>query len=281
MGDFLLARAITKQHAKTFYFASRFLKKDKRNAAYAVYAICRLSDEAVDAGKNTQPEQSLAKLEKNITAVYNQAVLDNAILSAFRQTVEKYKIPQEYFRDLIAGMYLDLRKNRYKNFAELSDYCYKVAGVVGLTTLQIFGYKDQKAKDYAVELGIAMQLTNILRDLKEDFDRGRIYIPEDEMARFAVTETDICEGRLSDNFKALLKFQIARAREYYANSKCGIKMIGDANSRFVVCAMTDIYSGILNSIEKSNYDIFSRRAHVSILGKITTVLKIILKGDYR
>ncbi len=276
-----MARAITKKHAKTFYFASRFLKKDKRNAAYAVYAICRLSDEAVDAGKNTQHEQSLEKLEKNITAAYNQTVLDNAILSAFRQTAEKHKIPQEYFRDLIAGMYLDLRKNRYKNFAELYDYCYKVAGVVGLTMLQIFGYKNPKAKDYAVDLGIAMQLTNILRDIKEDFERGRIYIPEDEMARFAVTETDICEGRLSDNFKALLKFQIARAREYYANSKWGIKMIGDANSRFVVSAMADIYSGILNSIEKHNYNVFSRRAHVSILGKITAALKIILKGEYR
>jgi len=281
MDGFLLARAITKQHAKTFYFASRFLKTDKRNAAYAVYAICRLSDETVDNAASGSSEQSLEKLEKNIAAVYNQAVLDNAILSAFRQTVEKYKIPIEYFLELIAGMYLDLRKNRYKNFAELRDYCYKVAGVVGLTMLQIFGYKDQKTKDCAVGLGIAMQLTNILRDIEEDFGRGRIYLPEDEMARFGVTETDICEGRVNNNFKALLKFQIARAREYYANSKLGIKMIGDANSRFVVCAMADIYSGILNSIEKNNYDIFSRRAHVNILGKITAVIKIILKGDYR
>ena len=281
MDGFLLARAITKQHAKTFYFASRFLKTDKRNAAYAVYAICRISDETVDNAASSSSEQSLAKLEKNIADVYNQAALDNAILSALRQTVEKYKIPQEYFRELIAGMYLDLRKNRYKNFAELSDYCYKVAGVVSLTMLQIFGYKDQKAKDYAVDLGIAMQLTNILRDIKEDFGRGRIYLPEDGMSRFGVTETDICEGRANDNFKALLKFYISRAREYYANYKSGIKMIDDANSRFVVCAMADIYSGILDSIEKNNYDIFSRRAHVGILGKITAVLKIILKGEYR
>lgn len=281
MDGFILARAITKQYAKTFYFASRFLKTDKRNAAYAVYAICRISDETVDNAAGGSSEQSLEKLEKNIAAAYNQTVPDNAILSAFRQTVEKYKIPQEYFRELIAGMYLDLRKNRYKNFVELYDYCYKVAGVVGLAILQIFGYNDQKAKDYAVDLGIAMQLTNILRDIKEDFYRGRIYLPEDEMSRFGVTENDISEGRISDNLKALLKFHISRAREYYANYKSGIKMIDGANSRFVVCAMADIYSGILDSIEKDNYDIFSRRAHVGILSKVTAVLKIILKGEYR
>jgi phytoene synthase len=281
MNGFLLTKAITKEYAKTFYFASRFLKKDNKSAAYAVYAICRISDEIVDNAAGGSPEQNLEKMEKNIAAAYNQPVLENAILSAFRQTVEKYKIPREYFRDLIAGMYLDLRKNRYKNFTELYDYCYKVAGVVSLTMLQIFGYKDQKAKDHAVDLGIAMQLTNILRDVKEDFERGRLYIPEDELARFGVTETDIRESRMNSNFEALFKFQIARAREYYAKSKSGIKMITDVNSRFVVLAMADIYSGILNSIEKNHYDIFSRRAHVSILGKITAALRIILKGEYR
>lgn len=281
MDGFQIAQMITKKCAKTFYFASRFLKQDKRNAAYAVYAICRISDEAVDNAAAGSPEQRLEKLKKNIVDVYNQAIADNAILSAFRQTVEKYQIPQEYFKELIAGMYLDLHKNRYKNFAELSDYCYKVAGVVGLIMLKIFGFNEQKAKDYAVDLGIAMQLTNILRDIREDFARGRIYLPEDEMADFGVTEADISENRVNDNFKALLKFQIARAREYYTNSKLGIKMIAGANSRFVVCAMTDIYAGILNSIEKNNYDVFSRRAHVGILAKLNTILKIILKGEYR
>lgn len=281
MDGFLIARAITKQYAKTFYFASRFLKKDKRKAAYTIYAICRISDETVDNAKIDYAGQNLEKLEKNIAAVYNQAVPEDAILSAFSQTVEKYKIPQEYFKDLIAGMYLDLRKNRYKNFAELYDYCYKVAGVVGLIMLQIFGYKDTRAQSYAVDLGIAMQLTNIVRDVKEDYLRGRIYLPEDEMKRFSVAETDIAAARINENIQQLLKFQIDRAREYYKNAKSGISLIEDRNSRFVVCAMANIYSGILNSIEKNNYDIFSRRAHVSISGKISAVLKIMLKGEYR
>lgn len=281
MDDFQQARAFAKEYAKTFYFASRFLNKDKRNAAYAVYAICRISDETVDNPALLHPGQNLEQLKKNIAAVYSPGVLDNALLSALRQSVEKYKIPREYFSDLIAGMHLDLKKNRYKNFAELRDYCYKVAGVVGLMVLEIFGYADQKAKNYAVDLGIAMQLTNILRDIKEDFKRGRIYIPQDELASFGISQTDISQEKISERFKALLKFQIARAREYYANSKSGIKLINDANSRFVVWAMADIYSGILNSIEKINYNVFSRRAQVSLFGKIVAVLKILLKGEYR
>lgn len=281
MDGFLLAEAITKKYAKTFYFASRFLKRDKRNAAYAVYALCRLSDEAVDAKENIRPEQGLNRLKENIGSAYRNGVLENDLLEAFRQTVNKYAISQRYFDELIAGMYMDLSKSRYKNFSELYEYCYKVAGVVGLIMLQIFGYKDPQAQSYAVDLGIAMQLTNILRDVKEDYLRQRIYLPEDEMRRFGVNETDISEGRVNDNFKALLKFEISKAREYYNNSKLGVKMIGDVNSRFVVLAMADIYSGILNAIEKNNYDIFSKRAHVGILEKINAILKIILKGEYR
>lgn len=276
-----LAQTITKKYAKTFYFASRFLKRDKRNAAYAVYALCRISDEAVDAKENTQPGQSLKMLKEIIGSAYGSLALENTLLEAFRETVNKYGIPKKYFDELIAGMDMDLSVNRYKNFAELYEYCYRVAGVVGLIMLQIFGYEDLRAQNYAVDLGIAMQLTNILRDVKEDFLRGRIYLPEDEMGRFGVTQADISAGRLNDNFKKLLKFQVARARQYYANSKPGIKMISDPGSRFVTCAMADIYSGILNSIEKNSYDIFSKRARVGLSGKISAVFKIMLKGEYR
>lgn len=281
MEGFLQAEAITKKYASTFYFSSHFLSEEKRLAAYAIYAICRISDETVDNADRGSSKQNLVKLLEYITAAYNHAPADNALLSAFSQTVDKYKIPKKYFLELIAGMYLDLEKNRYNDFDELYDYCYKVAGVVGLIMLQIFGYKDMRAQGYAVDLGIAMQLTNILRDIKEDYSRGMIYLPKDEMMRFNVTETDISEGHVNTNFKALLKFQISRAREYYVNSRSGLNMINDRSSRFVVCAMANIYSGILNSIEKHNYNVFSRRAHVILLGKITSILKILLKGDYR
>jgi len=278
MKGFLLAEAITREHAKTFYFASRFLKKDKRNAAYAVYALCRLSDDAVDNPVSSHSQQTLEELERKISDAYKGKNIDDPLLSAFRQTIEQYHIPQEYFQDLISGIRLDLEKNRYSNFAQLLDYCYKVAGVVGLIMLRIFGYQDKQAERYAVELGIAMQLTNILRDIKEDFARGRIYLPQDELQHFQVTESDISSARINEKFRQLLKFQIARARKYYQSAKSGIPLIEDKNSRFVVLAMSDIYSGILKDIEKNNYDVFSRRARVSIIDKINAVLKIILKG---
>lgn len=280
MEGLLLAEAITKLHAKTFYFASRFLKKEKRSAAYAVYAICRISDEAVDGKQGPLALGSLDILQQKINSVYKNAPPADSLLLAFQQSINKYHIPKKYFDALIEGMHMDLYKNRYKNFEELYDYCYKAAGVVGLIMLEIFGYTDPKAADYAINLGVAMQLTNILRDIKEDFDRNRIYLPEDEMRRFQVSENDIFGSQINENFKALMKFQIARSREYYEKAEQGIKMLGDLNSRFVACAMAGIYSGILNSIEKNDFDVFSRRACVSTPGKIIAVLKIIFKGKY-
>ncbi len=281
MDGFLLAKAITKKHAKTFYFASWFLEKNKRNAAYAVYAICRASDETVDGEQGLSAQKNLASLQQKIDSAYNNVPLDDPLLLAFQQTINKYHIPKEYFNALIEGMHMDLYKNRYQNFEELSDYCYKVAGVVGLIMLEIFGYTSPKTTDYAVSLGIAMQLTNILRDIKEDFKRGRIYLPENEMQDFEVSEIDISQSRINDNFKALMKFQITRSREYYEKAKQGIKMLDGLNSRLVVLAMADIYAGILKAIEKNDYDIFTRRACVNMPGKINAILKIILKGEYR
>ncbi len=280
MDGFLLAKAITKHHAKTFYFASRFLKKEKRSSAYTVYAICRISDEAVDGKQDSSALDNLAILQQKIDSAYKNAPLADSLLLAFQQSINKYHIPKKYFDALIEGMHMDLYKNRYKNFEELYDYCYKVAGVVGLIMLEIFGYTDPKATDYAISLGVAMQLTNILRDVKEDFNRNRIYLPENEMQRFQVSKNDISRSQINENFKALMKFQIARSREYYEKAKQGIKMLDDLNSRFVVCAMADIYSGILNSIEKNDFDVFTRRACVSTPRKIIAVLKIIFKGKY-
>ncbi|MDD5155519.1 MAG: phytoene/squalene synthase family protein [Candidatus Omnitrophica bacterium] len=275
---FRLAEAITKKYAKTFYFASRFLKKEKRNAAYAIYAICRLSDEAVDGAKNTSFAHRLAEIQKNIDAAYGSAELNSPLLAAFRQTVAEYQIPREYFTELISGMHMDLEKNRYADFNQLYDYCYKVAGVVGLIMLQVFGCSCPAAKEYAVKLGIAMQLTNILRDIKEDFGRGRIYLPLDETERFGVTESDLSAHNVSDNFKALLKFQIQRAQDYYQGSKAGIKLLAGADSRFVASIMANIYSGILTEIEKNDYDVFSRRAQLNNARKCVIALKTLLQA---
>jgi phytoene synthase len=174
---------------------------------------------------------------------------------------------------------MDLNKNSYKNFTELYDYCYKVAGVVGLVMLSIFGYNNQEAQKYAVDLGIAMQLTNILRDIKEDYRRGRIYLPLDEMRKFGVSESQIAKGRIDENLASLLKFQTKRARGFYDNSTKGIKMIVDLKSRLVVQMMKDMYAGILQSIEKNNFDVFSKRAHLNHLGKMALALKILVNPN--
>lgn len=275
---FKQAQAITRDCAKTFYFASHFLSAQKRRAAYSVYAICRLSDDSVDNQPSDQARQRIKRVAEKINLAFSQSRLDNGLLLAFRQTISKYKIPRQYFEQLIEGMYLDLQKTRYRDFGQLYDYCYKVAGVVGLIMLKIFGCRSRLAERHAVDLGIAMQLTNILRDIKEDSARGRIYLPEEEMQRFGVSTEDISGEKLSPNLIALLKSQIARARYYYAVSASGIKFIEEPSARFVVRAMKQIYSAILTVIEQNNYNVFTRRAQVTTGTKLYLAAKALITG---
>ena len=276
VAGFRQAESITKEYANTFYFASRFLSKEKRQAAYCVYAVCWLSDESVD----NSALNNLAEISRNIESAYGTAELNNPLLCAFRKTINKYDIPKLYFDALAKGMEMDLTQNRYKDFEELYKYCYRVAGVVGLVMLKIFGNASKDAEKPAVDLGIAMQLTNILRDIKEDFLRGRIYLPADEMNRYGVNEDCIAAAGLNENFENLLKFQIQRARHYYLNSQSGIKLIPGAACRFTVLIMKEMYAGILDAIENNGYDVYSKRACLSIMGKIFTVVKILMQAKF-
>jgi len=280
---FSAARAITKQHAKTFYFASHFLPSEKRPAAYAVYALCRISDDTVDADSSstTAVAKNLSRIQGSLNAVYDGSPLTDDLLMAFKQTVDTYAIPKLYFDELIDGMYMDLNKRTYEDFDELYRYCYKVAGVVGLIMLKIFGSNNPAAETHAVQLGVAMQLTNILRDIREDFQRGRIYLPQIELEKFGLSSDSLSSGVVDAAFKSFMQFQISRARDYFEQSAAGISMITDRRSRFVVCAMKDLYAGILSAIEKNDYDVFSNRAHVSSAGKIAAALRIFLRGEYR
>ena len=277
---FNTAKLITKQHAKTFYFASRFLPKNKQYAAYSVYAICRISDDSVDDKGSLKDVPNLNNIRQRIKAAYENKKLDDKLLQAFQETINKYNIPKRFFDELIEGIDMDLDKNIYQNFNELYTYCYRVAGVIGLIMLKIFGYINERAEKYAVDLGIAMQLTNILRDIKEDYLKGRIYLPQDELRKFGVSENQIAAEKMDSNFISLLKFQIERARQYYKNSTRGIKMIDNLKSRIVVCMMKDMYSAILNSIENNDYNVFSRRACVNALGKTAIAFKILVKTEY-
>jgi phytoene synthase len=277
---FSLAKAITKQYARTFYLASHFLDKDRRLAAYSLYAVCRFSDEAVDSLTSATSLENLNDLKAKIDASYLSSGIQEPLLLAFRYTVNKYAIPQACFDELISGMRMDLEKKRYKNFSELYEYSYKAAGVVGLMMVKVFGLKSNEAENFAIDLGVAFQLTNILRDIKEDFSRGRVYLPQDELHEFKVKEQDIAEESVTDNFKKLLTFQTQRVRSYYKRAEEGIPLISDRRSRFVTCAMKEMYEAILDEIENNDFDVYSSRAQVNAWKKFFILSGIIAKGRY-
>lgn len=277
---FLQAEEITRRQAKTFYAASRFLPKDKRQAAYAIYAICRAADDSVDNAESNSAALNLVKIKEKIERAYGNVALNDNLLSVFRETTQKYKIPKSYFDEMLAGMQMDITKNRYATFDELYLYCYRVAGVIGLLMLKIFGEAQQEAQKYAADLGIALQITNILRDIKEDFARNRIYLPLEEMKRFGVTPEYVSQEKIDQNFIALIKFLSDLAKLYYGNSAKGIRMINSRRCRFVACAIKDIYAQILKEIEKNNYDVYSKRLYVNTPKKVTILLKALFKGQY-
>jgi phytoene synthase len=273
---FKQARALTQKYARTFYLASLFLPKEQREASYAVYALCRLSDEAVD-GSTLADDKALRLLEGKISQAYSSGRLNDPLLAAFSLTVNKYAVPQEYFRQLLEGMRQDLTQKRYEDFNRLYGYCYKAAGVVGLIMLRIFGAKSQDAESFAIKLGVAMQLTNIIRDIKEDYGRGRIYLPQDEISKYGVSEEDIAGGLVNANFKELLRAQIERARFYYREAEPGFKLISGKRSALVAMAMSRMYSRILDQVERNGYDVFSRRAIVPGAEKLIIAAGTILK----
>ncbi|MCU0666518.1 MAG: phytoene/squalene synthase family protein [Candidatus Omnitrophica bacterium] len=247
---FLIARGMTKKCARNFYSASLFLPKEERMASFAVYAVCRISDQAVDSPANGSLE-NIQRVQRIIDSCYQNTKLDSALLFAFRDTILKYNIPKEYFDKLLEGMRMDLTKKRYANFTQLDDYCYKAAGVIGLIMLKIFHCDIPEAKEHAINLGKAMQLTNILRDIKEDFALGRIYLPGDELSCYKITEEQIRDYIIDDNFRSFLKFQIARAREYYQEAEKGIYLIKNFRFRLVIGLMSGRYRHILKRIERN------------------------------
>jgi 15-cis-phytoene synthase len=257
----------TRHHAKSFYFSSFMLPKHKRLAAYAVYAFCRYADDVIDRAERVPDRaEATAGLHRLLDQVYSFERDDAQPLHALGETVQRYDIPRSYFGDLIDGVTSDLETKRYRSFPELYEYCYKVAGVVGLIMSRIFGYSHPVAHCYAEDLGTAMQLTNILRDIREDAAMGRVYLPQQELAQFSYSEEQLRSGVRNDAFRELMQFQVERARMYYRRSAEGIGYLTDDGSRLTVAMMNRIYSGILDEIERNAYDVYSRRHRVH-LGK--------------
>jgi phytoene synthase len=273
---FRAAEQITRTHAKTFYFASLFLPPQKRRASYAIYAVCRLSDAAVDDSAATH--EQWAFMRQNIDAAFGHGILGDPLLAAFRRATEEFNIPKSAFDNLLLGMAMDLRQSRYENFEELLIYCYRVAGVIGQMMAKIFGVTSADAERHAIDAGIAMQLTNILRDIHEDLGRDRIYLPQEELKEFGVSDIQFRRGEANENFKKLMQFQVARARQFYDRAAPGLDMIPDKKSRRVARVMSALYAKILDKIEQKNYDVFSGRAYVTLAEKITSALPLLLKG---
>ncbi len=259
---YLECAAITSQHSRTFYLASGLLPPAKRLAVRALYAFCRISDEIVDhSGGNAQEE----------LAAWRQRVLSpdlpaDPIARAWADTRERYHIPQLYVEQLLSGVAFDLTKKRYATFSDLANYCYGVACTVGLMSMHIIGFSSKAAIPYAIKLGVALQLTNILRDVAEDWQAGRVYLPQEDLDAFAISEDDIAAGRPTAQWRALMDFQITRARQFYSQAGPGIAMLHE-DGRFAVAAASALYEAILDDILAHRYDVFRRRAHISALGK--------------
>lgn len=276
---------VTKTHAKSFYFAAKFLPKTKQKAVYPIYAFCRHVDDEIDGIGNANKEKAIEAVEKwksDLQAVYertNDSRIPAAsrerqlVFTAWSDLSNHYEIPQNLPLELMQGVLMDTRIERYETFAELYVYCYRVASTVGLMSSEILGYSDARALEYAEAMGIAMQLTNILRDVKEDAAMGRIYLPQEDLRRFGVSEEQIAAGEMSENFIDLMRFQIARARDFYRTGEKGIRLL-EKDSRFTVLLAARIYSRILDEIERQNYDVFSRRASTTFSQKIISLPKI-------
>ncbi len=264
-------RAITRRHAKTFFFASHGLPREVRAHAYAVYGFCRWADDGVDlAGTADEARARLDVAREALDRAYGTGPAAPGLI-ALRRTVRDRAIPRVLFDELLLGMEMDLSIRRYADFAALDRYCYRVAGVVGLMMAHVFGFRHERCLPRAEALGTAMQLTNILRDVREDFDRGRIYLPLEEMARFGVTEQTLASGTADPPFQALMGFQIERARRYYAEAEAGIPDLLGASSRLTVRLMGRLYGGILDEIERLDRDVFRTRAHVPTSRKLAVL----------
>ncbi len=261
---FALCDSVASTYSRSFYVATSLLPSAKRRAIRALYAFCRVTDNIVDS-----PTENPVKL---LTAWRRKALSfepphNDLVALAWADTRRRYRIPPRYAEQLIDGVMRDLNQNRYRTFEELTTYAYGVASTVGLMSMHIVGYASAAAIPYAIKLGVALQITNILRDVAEDWQMGRVYLPSEELVAYGLTETDIAEGRADDRWRAFMRFQIERNRRLYDEAWRGIAML-NPDGRFAVAAAGDLYRAILDDIEAHDYDVFSRRAHVNAWGKL-------------
>lgn len=252
---------LTKRSGSNFYYSFLFLPRERREAMYTVYAFCREVDSAVDdAPSGTDPLKQLSKWRTELAAAY-RGTPTHPVTISLAGHARRWEIPQEYFEELIAGVEMDVTISRYATFTDLYRYCYRVASVVGLICLKVFGTRSPLAQDYAINLGLAFQMTNILRDLRTDADRGRIYLPQEDLSRFGCSEDDLLKGNYSSAFFELMRFECGRAREFYQKAHNAAERLPREDRRALTVAeiMRGVYSRILARIEASGFRVFGPR----------------------
>lgn len=284
-----VCRRITAKYSKTFYTGTMLMAPAKRRAIWAIYVWCRRTDELVD-GPQAQftSEKTLDRWEAQLESIFAGCPVDDEDV-ALVNTLEQFPLDIQPFRDMIAGQRMDLHRSRYETFDDLELYCYRVAGTVGLMSTTVMGvdtqlktapWSQQQPLDptpQAIALGIANQLTNILRDVGEDARRGRIYLPLADLAAFDYTEADLMAGVVDDRWRALMAFQIDRARRFYAEAESGIGLLSE-DARWPVWSALALYRQILDVVEENGYDVFSQRAFVPSLRKLLTLPGTLLKA---
>lgn len=265
------AEAVTAQWARSFHFASRFLPRPKRRAIFALYDYCRHADNLVDL-RGDRPvadvRHDLAALDALVRALHRGDRPDDPRWLALHDTLQRQEIPLAPLTDLLMGVAMDLEPVAFEDFATLHQYSRYVAGGVGLMLGPVLGAPADEFTEPGVGLGVAMQLTNVLRDVGEDLDRDRVYLPREELSAFGLDRAALEQRKPTPQFVELMRFQVARARRYYANADTVVKLFPSDGSRLAVRLMQRAYAGILDVIEEQDYDVFRQRAYTTRRRKI-------------
>jgi phytoene synthase len=265
---------IARREAKNFYWSFVTLPREKRMAMCAIYAFMRKSDDIADGAANPEDAaEQLAQWRKQIHAALaeNDAASDK-ILPALADTVRKFSIPHRHFDELLDGTVMDQNVTRYETFQDLYKYCYHVASVVGLVVLPVLGYSDKRALEHGEACGIAFQLTNILRDVKEDAAMGRVYLPQEDLKKFGVGEEQIFRNEYTPQFVELMNFEAARASEYYQRARPLLGLV-TRESRATLAVMMDIYGGLLEKLRREKFRVFDGKISLSAPKKVAIVMK--------
>ena len=261
------AQEIAKKSKSSFYYAFNLLPAEKRDAMNTVYAFCRKTDDIIDEGSDPA-EIKYEKLRK-WRLEFERAFSGHSnypLLNKLGKTISNFNIPLDPFFELIKGMEMDLQKDRYKSFDDLQLYCYRVASTVGLMCIEIFGYKNPSTRDFAINLGIALQLTNILRDIGKDAENGRIYLPQDDLKKFSYSENEVFEKIFNENFKDMMTYEVGRAKHYFDTATSNLDL-DDKKTMFAARAMQHIYFKMLEKIVAADYDVYNNNIKVSTFEK--------------